>query len=125
MVEDGDKRREEQRFMDRFEDEFGLRHGRAIAEMAEVTGLDYFGIDCSETPDGKLLVFEADTALVVHNMDQQEIFPYKGPHMHAVFEAFRAMLYRKSEVSTGHLESAKGHPLPMANRTRIIHNVCG
>jgi len=98
MLESAEKRAEEERFMDRFDTEFGLRHGRAISEMAQVTGLDYFGIDCSETQDGKLLVFEAGTALVVHNMDQADIFPYKGSHMLTVFEAFRAMMYRKSGV---------------------------
>jgi hypothetical protein len=99
MAESAAKRAEEERFMDRFQEEFGRRHGRAITEMADATKLDYFGIDCSETPDGRLLVFEASTALVVHNMDQPDIFPYKSPHMHTVFEAFQALLYRSIEAA--------------------------
>ncbi len=94
MAESAEKRAEEERFMNGFDEEFGPRHRNAMAEMAAVTGLDYFGIDCSETPDGKLLVFEADTGLVVHNMDSPELFPYKGRHMRAIFGAFRAMLFR-------------------------------
>ena len=98
MTESAAKRAEEERFMDRFQEEFGRRHGRAIAEMADATALDYFGIDCGETPDGKLLVFEASTALVVHDMDQPDIFPYKSHHMHIVFEAFQALLYKNSRA---------------------------
>ena len=47
-------------------------------------------------PDGKLLLFEADTSLVVHNMDSPVAFPYKDRHMRRLFAAFRAMLYRKA-----------------------------
>jgi hypothetical protein len=99
MLESAEKRAEEERFMNRFHEEFKRRHGQAIAAMADATALDYFGIDCGETPDGKLLVFEASTALVVHNMDDPNIFPYKVPHMHAVFEAFQAFLYRRSKTA--------------------------
>jgi len=48
--------------------------------------------DCSETPDGKLLVFEVDSGAVVHSMDSAELFPYKAPQMESVFAAFRKML---------------------------------
>jgi hypothetical protein len=82
--------------MDAFDRDFAARHGAAFQEMADRSGLEYFGVDCGETPDGKLLVFEADTSLIVHNMDSLELFPYKGPHMRRLFAAFRAMLYRKA-----------------------------
>jgi len=67
--------------------------GRAALErMAKLIGLDYFGIDCGETPDGKLLVFEADTAMLVHDMDPPDLYPYKPAQMRKLFDAFRAML---------------------------------
>lgn len=94
MIESAEKRSHEECFMNGFKDDFGRRHGKAMAAIADATELDYFGIDCGETPDGKLLVFEADTGLVVHNMDSPEIFPYKDRHMRALFDAFREMLYR-------------------------------
>ncbi len=98
MLGSAEKRADEARFMDRFRDDFGLRHRPALAQMAEVLGLDYFGIDCAETRDGRLLVFEASTALVVHDMDPPETFPYKGRHMRALFDAFRALLLRRAEA---------------------------
>ncbi|MGI4791432.1 MAG: ATP-grasp domain-containing protein [Janthinobacterium lividum] len=98
MVENAEKRREEEQFLNSFQADFGLRHRQAIAEIADTLGLDYFGIDCAEMPDGSLLIFEASTALVVHSMDQPNIFPYKAPHMGSLFDAFQAFLYRNVRI---------------------------
>lgn len=39
-----------------------------IARIRERMGLDYFGIDCSLMPDGRLLVFEANVCMkILHN----------------------------------------------------------
>jgi len=50
------------------------------------------GIDCGETPDGKLLIFEVDSCMIVHALDPVELFPYKQTQMHKLFAAFRQML---------------------------------
>jgi hypothetical protein len=89
-----EKRREEATFMQTFDIGFGRRHGTALAAIAARVGLDYFIIDCAETKDGALLVFEADNTAVVHDMDHADIFPYKSPQMQKVFSAFAAMLER-------------------------------
>ena len=96
MKESTAKRAEEARFMSGFDDDFARRHAAALAALAERIGLDYFGIDCAETADGRLLLFEADIAMIVHAMDSAEIFPYKRPQMRKVFDAFAAMLRRRS-----------------------------
>ena len=62
--------------------------------MADRVGLDYFTVDCAENKSGELLIFEADNTAVVHNMDSPEVFPYKGPQMSKIFDAFAAMLVR-------------------------------
>ncbi|HXZ00761.1 MAG TPA: hypothetical protein VEI03_12225 [Stellaceae bacterium] len=90
------KREEEAAFMAGFETGFARRHADALAAVAGRVGLDYFGIDCAETRDGRLLVFEADIAMIVHAMDSPEIFPYKRPQMRKVFDAFCALLRRKA-----------------------------
>ncbi|HXQ49453.1 MAG TPA: hypothetical protein VN802_00035 [Stellaceae bacterium] len=96
MRESAAKRAEEARFMADFDADFARRHGAALDAIAERIGLDYFAIDCAELPDGRLLLFEADIAMIVHAMDPPEIFPYKGPQMRKVFDAFRAMLRRRA-----------------------------
>ncbi|MDE2464313.1 MAG: hypothetical protein KGO02_11450 [Alphaproteobacteria bacterium] len=96
------KRAEEAAFMSNFSDGIGGRHERTLNTIARRVGLDYFAIDCAETKDGKLLIFEADIAMIVHNMDPPEVFPYKGPQMKAVFAAFVAMIethVRKAEAA--------------------------
>ena len=89
------KRLEEETFMRTFDIGFGRRHQSALSDVARRVGLDYFIIDCAETRDGSLLIFEADNTAVVHNMDPPAIFPYKPPQMCKIFEAFAAMLTRR------------------------------
>ena len=96
MAFDAGKRLEEERFMRNFDHDFALRHRGALTAIAERIGLDYFTIDCAENRKGELVIFEADNTAVVHNMDSPEVFPYKGPQMRRVFDAFAAMMYRAS-----------------------------
>jgi hypothetical protein len=90
------KRREEEAFMESFETGFARRHRMALAGIAERIGLEYFTVDCAETSNGSLLIFEADNTAVVHDMDPPDIFPYKLPQMRKVFDAFAAMLDRRA-----------------------------
>ncbi|MDB5475549.1 MAG: hypothetical protein JWP49_1060 [Phenylobacterium sp.] len=94
MHESAAKRAEEAAMFATFDDGFAARHADALAAICERLPLDYFGIDCAETRDGRLLVFEADVALIVHNIDPPDLYPYKPPAMLKLFagvmEAFAA-----------------------------------
>lgn len=92
MTESAEKRAEEERFMVGFDEDFARRHQAAFGAINERFGLDYLVIDCAETADGRLLVFEVDTGAVVHAMDPAELFPYKQAQARKVFAAFREML---------------------------------
>ncbi len=91
MYEDEKKRAEEAAFFTHF-DAFAQRHRGALEAIYQRTHLDYIGIDCAETRDGELLVFEIDPAMVVHAMDQEKIFPHKQYHMQKVKDALRELL---------------------------------
>jgi hypothetical protein len=95
MTESAEKRAEEASAMAAFDDGFGRRHAAAFEALHERLGFDYYSIDCAETRDGRLLVFEADAAAIVHLMDPPDMFPYKQPQMRKVFAAFEAMLRRR------------------------------
>jgi hypothetical protein len=99
MTESAERRAEEARAMAGFETGFALRHAAAFAALHERLGFDYYSIDCAETRDGRLLVFEADAAAIVHLMDPPELFPYKQPAMRKVFAAFDAMLRRRAGLT--------------------------
>jgi hypothetical protein len=92
MAERPERRAEEAAWMADFDHDFAARHAKAFAALHQRFGLDYFGIDCAELPDGRLLVFEADVAMIVHDLDPVELFPYKKPAMARLFAAFQAML---------------------------------
>jgi len=92
-------RAEEAKFMQFFDDTFARRHARAFSDMAKRVALDYFLIDCAETSDGKLLIFEADHCAIVHDMDPVNVYPYKPAAMRRLFDAFGAMLKRRAATS--------------------------
>ena len=92
MSESVEKRAEEAQFFAAFDGDFARRHHDALHAIAQRIKLEYFGIDCGETRDGELLVFEVDSGMTVHAMDPVDIFPYKKPQMLKVFDAFRQMV---------------------------------
>jgi hypothetical protein len=90
------KRDAEAAAMAEFETGFAVRHAAALATLDRLIGLDYFSIDCAETNDGWLLVFEADVAAIIHDMDDPALFPYKSPAMRRCFAAFAALIARRT-----------------------------
>jgi len=101
MENDASKRAEEASAMETFETGFARRHQAALAAIQARLGLDYLVVDCSELPDGRLLLFEADIAMVIHSIDSPAIFPYKQAHRAKVFAAFRAMIDRAASRPPG------------------------
>jgi glutathione synthase/RimK-type ligase-like ATP-grasp enzyme len=92
MAEDAAKRAEEAQVMQNFDNTFAKKHAAAFKTIYERTGLDYLGIDCSETPDGELLIFEIDSCMIVHAIDPIDLFPYKPAYMAKLFAAFQRLL---------------------------------
>ncbi|MDQ2804133.1 MAG: hypothetical protein M3Y41_16195 [Pseudomonadota bacterium] len=99
MVESAERRAEEARAMAEFDAGFAARHRGAFARMTEWMGLDYYQVDCAETPDGRLLVFEADVAAIIHAMDPPDLFPYKPPQMRRIFAEFERMVARRASFT--------------------------
>ncbi len=99
MFDNASHRAEEKQFMNRFDEDFGRRHARALKSVVERTGLDYLLLDCAETSGGELLIFETGTAMIVHSLDPIEIFPYKPAHMGRLFSGFTRMLHRVFSAS--------------------------
>jgi glutathione synthase/RimK-type ligase-like ATP-grasp enzyme len=96
MTESSEKRAEEAAIMAGFDEGFARRHQAALQAIDQRMGLPYLGIDCAEMPNGDLLIFEVDNAMIVHGMDPEDMFPYKASAMQRVFNAFRALLERAS-----------------------------
>lgn len=97
MYDDAAKRQEEQRLMLGF-DAFADRHAEALAEIARRLGVDYMCIDCAETRDGDLLIFEIDHGMVVHAMDSPSLFPFKAQEIAKLRQAFEHYLYALNDA---------------------------
>lgn len=96
MADSAERRAEEELAMRTFDETFARRHAAAFDALHKRIGFDYYSIDCAEAQDGRLLVFETDTAAIVHRMDPPDLFPYKVPAMHKVCDAFNALLRRRA-----------------------------
>ena len=100
MLDNPANREEEACFMQHFDTDFAVRHATALASINTSLGLEYVGIDCAETPDGQLLIFEVDSNMIVHNMDSPAKFPYKQGQMRKLFAGFTHMLETRMTVSS-------------------------
>jgi Flp pilus assembly protein TadD/glutathione synthase/RimK-type ligase-like ATP-grasp enzyme len=86
-------RNEELAFLKNPQGVFNKEHYDALREVGVAIGLDYFGIDCSLDQDGKIVIFEANATMRVHD-EKIELFAYKNPYVTKIKEAFAAMLAR-------------------------------
>jgi tetratricopeptide (TPR) repeat protein/glutathione synthase/RimK-type ligase-like ATP-grasp enzyme len=87
-------RREEERFLENIGGVFDAAHQDALRAMAGATGLDYGGIDCGLDRDGRIVVFEANASMLVHDEKNQQ-FAYKNPYVARIKTAFDAMMSRR------------------------------
>ena len=62
-----------------------------MEKLADLVGLDFFGIDFNVTESGDILIFEMNPAMR-HAFDHADNFEYLRPHMERVTNAFRAMI---------------------------------
>jgi hypothetical protein len=85
-------RDEEARFIDDLRARFSGTLAAALAEIAAAVPLEYFGIDCAVARDGRLLLFEADAAMLVHGTDPADLYPYKRAGFERVQAALGALL---------------------------------
>lgn len=84
--------REEEHFLADLGSVFSAPMREAFAEMARRLKLDFFGVDCSIAPDGRLLLFELDVGVIVHVMDDPVRHPYKHRYVPRIFEAVKKMI---------------------------------
>ena len=94
MAEHAWMRQEEERFLENLGGVFNATQQSALRAMAGAIGLDYGGIDCGIGPDGRIVVFEANAAMLVHD-EKAEVFAYKNQYIARIKQAFDAMLCRR------------------------------
>lgn len=94
-----EKRCEEQKFFNEFDSIFLKKHGGCFAQIAERIDLDYVVLDCAESKEGELVLFEADNAAWIHDIDSPDVYPYKSATMNLAFSAFTNMLKNRANTA--------------------------
>lgn len=91
------KQTEEARFLNDPRAVLGDRAMTALAAVGDRLGLDYAGIDFSQLPDGRIVVFEANATMLVHPEPEGSVLAYKNTQVEAMRDAFAAMLERRMQ----------------------------
>jgi Flp pilus assembly protein TadD/glutathione synthase/RimK-type ligase-like ATP-grasp enzyme len=73
---------------------FTPAHFETLRIIRDRIGLDFFGIDCGLDRDGRLVVFEVNASMLVH--EQNEAFLYKDPYVRAIKAAFGELLAQRA-----------------------------
>ncbi|WP_262692009.1 TauD/TfdA family dioxygenase [Kordiimonas aestuarii] len=74
----------------------GAANMARLEKVRDLVELDFFGVDFTVLPDGKLFIFECNAAMR-HNYDHAGNFPYTRVHLDAVSNAFEAMVNDRIE----------------------------
>ncbi len=96
MAEHQWMRDEEARFIADLDAVFTGRLRAALDEISAAIPLEYFGIDCAIANDGRLLLFEADAAMLVHGTDPPDLYPYKRAGFERIQSALMTLLLNQS-----------------------------
>ncbi|MFT8718586.1 hypothetical protein [Acetobacter sp.] len=92
-----ERRAEEARFLADMKSYFPLSVMNGLSAIAERVGLEYFGLDFGVLQDGSLLLFEVETAMIVHDRDPEDVFPYKKVCIARIRHAFEAMIEARGQ----------------------------
>lgn len=78
---------------------------KALDMIRETIDLDFFGIDFTLLPDGKIFIFECN-AVMRHNFDHAQKFPYTYEPLRNVTLAFDQMLHKRASEHVSKLQES-------------------
>jgi hypothetical protein len=70
----------------------------ALDTLAQRLDLDFGGVDCGLMPDGRIVLFEANPAMLVHLDDDRATFAYKHRYVPRIRDAVSAMILARAQV---------------------------
>ncbi len=96
MADNAAHRAEEARFLDNMAGVLGSRAMAALAEIQNILGLDYAGIDFGLNASGDVLLFEANATMTVLPPERDRRWDYRRDAVQLVEDAVRKMIVDKS-----------------------------
>ncbi|MBV8355147.1 MAG: hypothetical protein JO101_07495 [Candidatus Eremiobacteraeota bacterium] len=91
-------RSEEERWLADISFAFDDSRGEVLSDIARRVDLDYFGIDCGILPDGRVVLFEIDVAMLVHNGDPADTYAYKHAYVSRIYRAVERMIEARARA---------------------------
>jgi len=99
MADKPDHRAEEALFLADMASVLGTRAMDALRQLQATLGLDYAGIDFGLSPNGEILLFEANATMVVKHPDEGPIWDYRRSAVDRIQAAVRRMLMRNAGIA--------------------------
>jgi glutathione synthase/RimK-type ligase-like ATP-grasp enzyme len=96
MADRPDHRAEEAKFLEDMAAVLGPKAMRALSAIQPALGLDYAGSDFSLSPEGDLLLFEANATMVIARPNDDARWAYRRGAIDGAVRAVAAMLKRKA-----------------------------
>jgi hypothetical protein len=94
MADDPGHRREDAAFLDDMPKVLGGKAMAALERIGDALGLDYAGVDFGLSPDGEVLLFEANATMVVHPPDPDQRWEYRRLAVERILDAVGTMMRR-------------------------------
>jgi hypothetical protein len=98
MAQNPSFREEERRFLTDMSAVLGTRAMRALQEICNTLGLDYAGVDFALSPDGSVLLFEANATMVVFPPGPEQMWDYRRHAINEVLTAATRMLLERAKA---------------------------
>jgi tetratricopeptide (TPR) repeat protein len=91
MADNPENRAEDAAFLEDMPKVLGPRAMQALEKIQETLGLQYAGADFSLSPDGDVILFEANATMVVNPPDADPRWDYRRPAVKRVTDAIRQL----------------------------------
>jgi glutathione synthase/RimK-type ligase-like ATP-grasp enzyme len=95
MADSAEHRAEDEEFLENMPAVLGAKAMNALEQVQRTLGLDYAGIDFGLSPDGDLLLYEANATMVINPPEPDPRWAYRRAPVERVFTAIRRMLMEK------------------------------
>ncbi len=99
MADHADHRSEDAAFLDNMPAVLGQKAVTALEQIAEKLDLDYCGVDFALSPQGDVLLFEANATMVVNLPDSDERWAYRRPAVTKILNAVASMILDRADTT--------------------------
>jgi hypothetical protein len=98
MADQADHRAEEEQFLADMPGVLGAKAMESLRMLQSALGLDYGGIDFGVSPEGDILLFEANATMVVQHPDSGELWDYRRSAVDRIHAAVHEMFLKRAGI---------------------------